>query len=482
MGTANVQSGGLAANTHRPLRRTVSSPARRKYEVRGTLFGDVNHASSPNSSSQGGAYSTAVTKRTSSPIEIPDSPSSLSVITISSSSDEMEPNSAETNKMEHSLHSVEDNDGQEQCEVSEHEDNCDGFGDDEDEDDCIVTSSFSVGSVSPECNNDDYISREMTTDDAVTSTTNGTGNFDAEIPVGTFGECLTLNEDYSNESQIHRFQRTDPRDAKTLYCSDTESAEEKESAEISSGLETISETSVFTSSGLLSSQTRLPSAVHEPAIPYLNGQPMLTGEHVGRHGVRRQDPEGPHQSPTRVNRPSSLGVFPYYPQHPAIAGPTYASPTLPYRPSQPVLITGNESRCCISETYQEPVLLLPTTHAQLVPQPIYTGMARIPTAPVPAQLPYTYVTSSASSGSPFVNPGFPQRQVLSRGGYQGAVRPGLSLPESGYQGASPFVSQRYQVPVVGAVKAVNVVPSGACNNYGQYLLNSSPNKARVYYS
>ena len=384
----------------------------------------------------------------------------------------------ETNKTEPSLHSITDNDGQEQCDVSEHDDE---FGDDEDDDDCVVTSSFSVGSASPELSeairgNADYMARDITTDDGVSSTTDGAASFggDVEIPVGTFGECLNLNGGYVNadSDMQHSFGGADGRDVKTVaFGSDTESAEEKDCAEISSELGAVSAAASFASNGLLSSQAR----THEAAMAYANGQAMVTGEHAGRHVMRRRDHEGLHLSPTRANRPSSLGVYPYYSQHPPVAAPAYVSPTVPFGPSQTVLITGNESRCCTGDSYQEPVLFLPSTQAQLVPPPMYSGMARIPAAaPVTAQLPFSLVTSAA-------NPVFPQRQVNSRGGYQASVRSDLGLRDSGYPGSSLYLNQRYQVPVVGAVKAINVVPTGAGSSYGQYLLNSSPNKARVYY-
>lgn len=79
----------------------------------------------------------------------------------------------------------------------------------------------------------------------------------------------------------------------------------------------------------------------------------------------------------------------------------------------------------------------------------------------------------------FVNPGLPQRQVLSHGSCPAPVQPGLSLPGVGYQAPPSFVNQRYQAPVVGAVKTLNVLPSGAYNPYGRYIL--SPTKQRLFY-
>ena len=77
---------------HAPLRRTVSSPGRRRFGERTYLFGEVNQVPSPlGFVRQESDSSNAPAKQTSSPIEIPDSPSSPSVITVSSSSDEMEP-------------------------------------------------------------------------------------------------------------------------------------------------------------------------------------------------------------------------------------------------------------------------------------------------------------------------------------------------------------------------------------------------------
>lgn len=174
--------------------------------------------------------SNAPAKQTSSPIEIPDSPSSPSVITVSSSSDEMEPNSLDTNKTDRNSHDIAeddvddddvDDDEPEQCDVTEHDDHCDGFGDDEDEDDedCIVTSSFSLGSASPGLNesmehahgNAGFASG-VSTDEMVSSTT-------------TYGN----SQDFRHASG-HAGNFNDHRNAKDsamIYCSDTESADEK---------------------------------------------------------------------------------------------------------------------------------------------------------------------------------------------------------------------------------------------------------------
>lgn len=462
---------GLSSG-HAPLRRTVSSPGRRKYGERTYLFGEVNQVSSPlGFVRQESESSNVPAKQTSSPIEIPDSPSSPSVITVSSSSDEMEPNSLETNKTDRNSHDIAeddvddddvDDDEPEQCDVTEHDDHCDGFGDDEDEDDedCIVTSSFSLGSASPGLNesmehahgNAGFASG-VSTDEMVSSTTTYGNSQDFRHPSGLTGNF----NDHRNA-----------KDSVMIYCSDTESADEK--GEV---------TEVTNNYGHLPGQQ--------------NQNPMVASSQQGgfanhfssdqmqpaRFSTHPFEPAAPHRSPTKVSRPSSLGVIPHYGQH---VGPTYISPTLPYPPSQTLLLSGNEPRCCGSDSFHEgnSLVILPPTHTQYVPQPLYTGVARISTAgPVSGHVPYSYVTSTGGAGPSFGNPAVPQRQVLSHGSCPAPVQPGLSLAGVGYQAPSSFVNQRYQTPVVGAVKTFNVLPSGSYNPYGRYIL--SPTKQRLFY-
>ena len=91
---------GGSTGSHTSLRRTLSTPCRKRVsEYRSYFTGDPPRESSPLFDHET-PCSLSVTKTTSSPIEIPDSPSSLSVITISSSSDEMEPNSLEASAIE----------------------------------------------------------------------------------------------------------------------------------------------------------------------------------------------------------------------------------------------------------------------------------------------------------------------------------------------------------------------------------------------
>lgn len=458
---------------HRPLRRTVSSPApgRRRYGERTFLFGEVNQIPSPLGFIHHGSDSSNVpAKQTSSPIEIPDSPSSPSVITVSSSSDEMEPNSLETNKTDRNSHGLNDyiedddddvdNDDLEHCDVTEHDEHCDGFGDDEDEedDDCIVTSSFSIGSASPGLNesmehahSDKGFTSSISNDKMVTSTTYGN-------PVND----VVPNERAGNFNEVGK-------DNAMIYCSDTESADEK--GEITDARDRY---------GQMPS-----SAAHQNPNSFSSS---LSHGHYNtdqiqnaRFAVHPCEPAGPHRSPIKVSRPSSLGVIPQYGQP---VGPAYISPTLPYPPSQTLLVSGNEPRCCVgNDSFPDsnPLVILPPTHAQFVSQPLYTGMARISTAgPVSGHVPYSYVTSAAGAGPSYVNPGLPQRQVLSRGSCQAPMQPGLAVAGVGYQGPHTLVNQRYQNSVMGAVKTFNVVPS-TYNGYGRFILNSSPTKQRVFY-
>lgn len=451
---------------HRPLRRTVSSPApaRRRYNDRTMLFGEVNQVSSPLGFIRAGRDSSNVpAKQTSSPIEIPDSPSSPSVITVSSSSDEMEPSSLDTNKTDRNSDGldddVEEDDEPEHCDVTEHDEHCDAFGDDEDEDDeddCIVTSSFSIGSASPGLNEsmehahcDTGFTSGISTEEMVTSTT-----------YGNPGDVVNTNERVGNFNGAGK-------DNAMVYCSDTESADEK--GEITDTTNSYGQT--------LAQQN--PSAL--VATHPLNQYNVEQVQSVP-FAAHPFEPAGSHRSPNKVSRPSSLGVIPQYGQP---VGPTYISPTLPYPPSQTLLVSGNEPHCCAgNETFADgnPVVILPPAHAQFVSQPLYTGVARISTAaPASGHLPYSYVTSAAGAGPSYVNPGLPQRQVLSRGSCPAPVQPGLAIAGVGYQAPPSFVNQRYQNPVVGAVKTFNVVPSGSYNGYGRFILNSSPTKQRVFY-
>lgn len=455
------------SSSHRPLRRTVSSPApaRRRYGERAFLFGEVNQPSSPLEFIRPvGDSSNVPAKQTSSPIEIPDSPSSTSVITVSSSSDEMEPNSLDTNKTDRNSHGLDDeieeeeveDDEPEHCDVTEHDDRCDVFGDDEDEDDeddCIVTSSFSIGSASPRLNEsmehahgDSRLTSGISTDEMVTSTT-----------YGNPGNVVHAIEHAGNLNEVGK-------DSAMIYCSDTESADEKGEMTDSYGQNTAQPNP----SGLLHSLPRDQYNVEQMQSP--------------RFASHRFDPKGAHHSPTKVSRPSSLGVIPQYGQPVA---PAYISPTLAYPPSQTLLVSGNEPHCCTgNETFADgnPLVILPPTHAQFVSQPLYTGVSRISTTgPVSGRVPYSYVTSSAGAGPSFVNPGLPQRQVLSRGSCPPPVQPGLALAGVGYQAPPSFVNQRYQNPVMGAVKTFNVVPGGTYNGYGRFILNSSPTKQRLFY-
>lgn len=481
LSTNTFQSGPSAhmpiglSSGHVPLRRTVSSPGRRRGSERTFLFGEVNQVPSPlgfvrqeSDSSNVGA------KQTSSPIEIPDSPSSPSVITVSSSSDEMEPNSLDTNKTDLNSHDIDDDvedddvedDEPEQCDVTEHDDHCDGFGDDEDEDedddDCIVTSSFSLGSGSPGLNesmehahsNTAYASG-VATDEMVSSTT-------------AYEEVEHRNEHVGNIND-HR----NGKDSAMIYCSDTESADEK--GELT---ETSGNYGLLTNNPSRQNGNSLAASLHQGGLPNHFSSDAMQAASLTSHLF---EPGGPHRSPTKVSRPSSLGVIPHYGQH---VGPTYISPTLPYPPSQTLLVSGNEPRCCGNDSYHDAnsLVILPPSHAQFVSQPLYTGVARISTAgPVSGHVPYSYVTSAAGAGPSFVNPGLPQRQVLSRGSCPAPMQPGLTITGVGYQAPPSFVNQRYQAPVVGAVKTFNVVPSGSYNAYGRYILNSSPTKQRVFY-
>lgn len=457
---------------HRPLRRTVSSPGRRRYNDNRTyLFGEVNQVPSPTGFIRDESEPVNLpVKQTSSPIEIPDSPSSPSVITVSSSSDEMEPNSLETNRTDHTSHRLDDvededvdEDEPEQCDVTKHDELCDGFGDDEDEDDeddCIVTSSFSIESASPGLNesmdhahSDAGLTRGISTDEMVTSTT-------YENP----GDVANPNDHARNFNDGRK-------DNAMIYCSDTESADEK--GEI---------TDVTDSYLQLNSNTGQPNPIS--VAPTLAHSQHYSADQMQNpfFGAHHFEHAGHHRSPTKVSRPSSLGVIPQYGQP---VGPSYISPTLAYPPSQTLLVPGNEARCCggnDSFSDSNPLVILPPTHAQFVPQPLYTGVARISTAgPVSGHVPYSYVTSAAGTGPSYVNPALPPRQVLSRGGCPASMQPGLTLTGVGYQAPPSFVSQRYQNPVVGPMKTFNVLPNGTYNGYGGFILNSSPTKQRVFY-
>ncbi|XP_068717636.1 homeodomain-interacting protein kinase 3-like [Montipora capricornis] len=448
---------------HRPLRRTVSSPGRRRYGDRTFLFGEVNQPGSPLGFFRSeGEPSNAMAKQTSSPIEISDSQSSPSVITVSSSSDEMEPNSLETSKAGRNSHGLDDeveedevgDDEPEPCHVHEHDENVDGFGDDEDEgdeDDCIVTSSFSMGSVSPGLNESmehgnchAALARRISTDEMVSSTT-----------YGNPGEVLNPSEHDGNFN-------AGGKESAMIFCSDTESADEKGE-------------NTDNTVGMYGQNTTQPnSSAFGASLP--RSRYNLEQLQNNRFGPHHFEPALSHHSPTKVSRPSSLGVIPQYGQP---VGPTYLSPTLAYPPSQTLLLSGNEPYCCTgNESFPDanPLVILPPTHTQFVPQPLYTGVARISTsAPVAGHMPYSYVPSGAGAGSSYVNQLLPQRQVLSRGSCPAPVQPGLAIASVGYQAPS-FVNQRYQ-----GVKAFNVVPGSAYNGYGRFILNSSPTKQRLFY-
>lgn len=458
------------SSAHVPLRRTVSSPGRRRVSERTFLFGEFNQVSSPlGFVRQESEPSGTVAKQTSSPIEIPDSPSSPSVITVSSSSDEMEPNSLDTNKTDINSQEIEDDvddddvedEDPERCDVTEHDDHCDGFGDDEeeDDDDCIVTSSFSLGSASPGLNE--------SMDHAHSNTAYASGVANEEMVSSTTAYENIRDIEHQNEHLRNFNDHRNGKDSAMIYCSDTESADEKGEITEASG-----------NYGLIANiGNSLDGRLHHGGFPsFLGGDSMR-----GASSSHLFEPGAPHRSPTKVTRPSSLGVIPHYGQH---VGPTYISPTRPYPPSQTLLLPGSEPRCCANDSFQDTnsLVILPPSHAQFVSQPLYTGVARISTAgPVSGHVPYSYVTSAGGAGPSFVNAGLQQRQVLSRGSCPAPVQPSLAITGVGYQAPPSFVNQRYQTPVVGAVKTFNVVPSGAYNAYGRYVLNSSPTKQRVFY-
>lgn len=449
---------------HRSLRRTVSSPGRRRYRDRTFLPGDYQPSSPLGFIRPNGEPASVVAKQTSSPIEISDSPSSRSVITVSSSSDEMEPSSLDTSRTGRNSHGLEDEveedegdeDGDpEPCDVTEHDEHLDVFGDDEDEgeeDDCIVTSSFSIGSASPglsesmeHAHGDGSLTRGISTDQMVSSST-----------YGNPGE-VSIPSDHAGGFNAGRKERA------MIYCSDTESADEKgemvDSARDTYGHNTIQPN---------------PSAFGA-ALPHSRyNVEQLQNNRFGAHPF---EPALSHHSPTKVSRPSSLGVIPQYGQP---VGPTYISPTLSYPTSQALLLSGNEAHCCPgNESLPDgnPLVILPATPAQLVSQPLYSGVARISTsAPVSNHLPYSFVSSSAGGGPSYMNPVLPQRQVLSRGSCPAPGQPGLAIASVGYQ-APAFVNQRFQ----GGVKSFNVVPGTAYSGYGRFILNSSPTKQRLFY-
>lgn len=449
---------------HRSLRRTVSSPGRRRYRDRTFLQGEYQPSSPLGFIRPNGEPASVLAKQTSSPIEISDSPSSRSVITVSSSSDEMEPSSLDTSRTGRNSHGLEDEveedegdeDGDpEPCDVTEHDEHLDVFGDDEDEgeeDDCIVTSSFSIGSASPglsesmeHAHGDGSLTRGISTDQMVSSST-----------YGNPGE-VSIPSDHAGGFNAGRKERA------MIYCSDTESADEKGEM-IDSARDTYGHNTIQPN----------PSAFGA-ALPHSRyNVEQLQSNRFGAHPF---EPALSHHSPTKVSRPSSLGVIPQYGQP---VGPTYISPTLSYPTSQALLLSGNEAHCRPgNESLPDgnPLVILPATPAQLVSQPLYSGVARISTsAPVSNHLPYSFVSSSAGGGPSYMNPVLPQRQVLSRGSCPAPGQPGLAIASVGYQ-APAFVNQRFQ----GGVKSFNVVPGTAYNGYGRFILNSSPTKQRLFY-
>lgn len=439
MQTHPLHSG--SSGSHASLRRTLSTPCRKRVsEYRSLFTGDTPRESSP-LFNHDTPCSMSVTKATSSPIEIPDSPSSLSVITISSSSDEMEPNSLDNSGVEQSLvnsagneytisgenefsASAGNDDGEEEQDDQEEnqdqqqqEDNFDGFGDDEEEDeddDCIVTSSFSVGSASPGMNdfpaNQHPCYRGNSNDDVVSSTT-----------------------DMPRDDSSHQLN------GRHVNCSDTESADEK-------------------------------GDTHDDISDIVSTRNNRHDNH--RH--RRS-----HQASTSSrSRPSSLGVYSHYSNPNVQTAASFISTAQPYGPQQTLLVPGREQRCCLSDVYQEPVYLLPPTHAQVMQQPLFTG---INGARAPGALPYTYVNQTSASNGAFVSP-LPQGTgVLSRGNLQTPVQNGLSLTGQSFPGQMPYTNPVYQTPVFGGLKTYNIVPNGSTGPYGPFVLNSSPTKNRVFF-
>ena len=323
-----------------------------------------------------------------------------------------------------------------------------------------MTSSFSLGSASPGLNE---------------SMEHAHGNTGFASGVST-EEMVSSTTTYGNSEHPNRHvgNFNDPRNGKDsamIYCSDTESADEK--GEVADA----ADNNYGQLPGSHSQQNQnlvAASSQQSGLVNHFSSDQMQPA----RFPTHPFESAAPHRSPTKVSRPSSLGVIPQYGQP---VGPTYISPTLPYPPSQTLLVSGNEPRCCGNDSFHDgnSLVILPPTHTQFVSQPLYTGVARISTAgPVSGHVPYSYVTSTGGAGPSFVNPGLSQRQVLSHGNCPAPVQPGLALAGVGYQ-APPFVNQRYQTPVVGAVKTFNVLPSGAYNPYGRYIL--SPTKQRLFY-
>lgn len=433
-----------SSGSHASLRRTLSTPCRKRVsEYRSLFTGDTPRESSP-LFNHDTPCSMSVTKATSSPIEIPDSPSSLSVITISSSSDEMEPNSLENSGIEPSLvtsagndyttsaadeysASAGNEDGEEQDDQEgnqdqqQQEDNFDGFGDDEEEDeeeddDCIVTSSFSIGSASPGINdfsaNQHPCYRGNADDDVVSSTT--------DMPRG--------------DSSIQG-------NGRHVHCSDTESADEK-------------------------------GDTHDDINDIVHTRNDRHDNHRHRHS---------HQASSR-SRPSPLGVYSHYSTpNMQTAGP-FISTALPYGPQQTLLVPGREQRCCVSDVYQEPVFLLPPTHAQTMQQPLFAGInsPRVPSG-APGPIPYTYVNQTSSGTGAFIAPLSQGPGLISRGNLQTPMQNGLSLTGQTFPGQMPYTNPVYQAPVFGGLKTYNVVPNGSTGPYGPFVLNSSPTKGRIFF-
>ncbi|KAK3736225.1 hypothetical protein QZH41_019104 [Actinostola sp. cb2023] len=432
-----------ATGSHTALRRTLSTPCRKRVsEYRSYFTGEAPCEDSPLFSHET-PCSMSVTKETSSPIEIPDSPSSLSVITISSSSDEMEPNSLETSAIAQGLATSGGNDDVEEDPEDnavdhQREDNFDGFGDDEDEededDDCVVTSSFSIGSASPAMN--DFTSNQHSgyrgnadDDDVVSSTTDMPG------VDGYQSDNLCL-QDNDNDGQMTQ------QNGCHLHCSDTESADEK-------------------------------GDTQDDINDIVN-----TRNRHDNHGQRHS-----YQAPTSSrNLPGSLGIFSHYPAPVMPAAGAYISAALPYAPQQTLLVPGREPRCCgVSDVYQEPVFLLPPTHAQVMQQPLYTGVngVRMPTG-VQGPVPFTYVNPTSNATGAFITP-LSQAPILSRGNCQAPMQNGIAMAGQSFPTQLPYTNQMYQTPVLGGLKAYNVVPNGATGPYGPFVVNSSPTKGRMFF-
>ena len=415
---------------------------------------------------------TDMRQSTSSPIEIPDSPSSPSVITISSSSDEMEQNSLGSNPGEQIAQGLAEDVNNEPYDGAEHDDHCDVFGDDEEEeeedDDCIVTSSFSIDGSSPGLNESSESSRvamlcQSTSggsgDNLVSSTTNGASEFQDTKGVGegsgmvldVYGQRFNDNlNQYLNVSDEENSMACRSQLGHTSYCSDTESADEKCDMD-----------PVTTGGKEIRTHQGSVSRHYSPQSHY-----QRSHSHSNRHHRDHR------HNPSRQARPSSLTFAPQFSGQYSAQGPSYVSPTLPFAPSQQFVLAGNEGRCCGSN--REPLLLLPHTPAQLLAQPIYTSIAAMPqNATISSQLPYmARAGSPPNTATQLINPSVSQR-MLARQGYQTAMQPGLSLPGTSQTGS------RLPPPVL---KAFNVLPpSGGCHGYGHYLMGSNSGKPRVYF-